>query len=547
MKVIKKADGRDLKEMLTAATSWLEKGVSCIDALNVFPVPDGDTGTNMLLTMLSSVSAASQIPDSKASAAAEAIAQGALIGARGNSGVILSQFWQGLAKGLKGKPTFDAGDLAEALQLSVKLAYKGVSKPVEGTILTVVKDISKAAQEGASHSGADLVSVMELVVDAARESVAETPNLLSVLREAGVVDAGGQGLYTILDGMLHCLKGETEQMKQGLPEMVHARIAVKTGDASKESIPAKHEESFGYCTEFLLKGNGLDLDKIREELENLGRSLVVVGGSSEVRVHMHTENPSTVIHHASSFGTPHQVSIRNMDEQHQAYLAMRGDESSPADTVVVAVSLGDGLGEVFSSLGAMAVIAGGQTMNPSTGDLLHAVDSMPCNNVIILPNNKNVVITARQVGLLTKKNVSVVPSETIPQGVSALLVFNHDYDFKKNTKRMSAAISTVKTIEIIQAVRSSRFNGFDIKNNQVMGFLDGELMVVDDEPEGALRRVMSGMDLNGFELVTLYRGSDIDQPRAEETRSYIEKSYPNLQVELIYGGQPYSGYIVSVE
>ncbi len=547
MKSIQKADGQDLKEMLTAATSWLEKGVSCIDALNVFPVPDGDTGTNMLLTMRSSVSAASQIPDSKASAAAEAIAQGALIGARGNSGVILSQFWQGLAKGLKGKLTFDAGDLAAALQLSVKLAYEGVSKPVEGTILTVVKDISKAALEEAFRDGADLVSVMEVVVDAARESVADTPNLLSVLREAGVVDAGGQGLYTILDGLLRCLKGKTEQMKQDLPEMVSANIAVEAGGESKESLPAKHEESFGYCTEFLLKGNGLDLDKIREELENLGQSLLVVGGSSEVRVHMHTENPSTVIHYASSFGTPHQVSIRNMDEQHQAYLAMHRDESPTADTAVVAVSLGDGLGEVFASLGAMAVIAGGQTMNPSTGDLLHAVDSMPCNNVIILPNNKNVDITARQVESLTKKNVRVVPSETIPQGVSALLAFNHDYDFEENTERMSDAISTVKTIEIIRAVRSSRFNGFNIKNNQVMGFLDGELMVVDDEPEGALKNVMSGMDLNGFELVTLYRGSDIDQPCAEKMRSYIEKSYPNLQAELIYGGQPYASYIASVE
>ncbi|HEY78450.1 MAG TPA: DAK2 domain-containing protein [Dehalococcoidia bacterium] len=543
---MKQADtigGQDLREMLAAATNWLEKSSADIDALNVFPVPDGDTGTNMLLTMRSSIEEAFRAPDNSACTVAEAVALGALMGARGNSGVILSQIWRGLAKGLEDKESCTGGDLAAALESASEMAYKGLSNPVEGTILTVIKDVSEAAQAEVADGEKDFVSVMEAMVSAAARSVANTPNLLSVLKEAGVVDAGGQGLYTILDGALRYLKGEAEQMKYRKPQLVVADIAA----TRMPQMVAADEVPYGYCTEFLLKGEELAPDKIRTRLKNRGESLIVVGDESAVRIHIHTLDPGNVLRYATALGTVHQVSIRNMDEQHEAYLEMQKERMPLVDVATIAVVSGEGLAEVFKSLGTTAIVAGGQTMNPSTKDLLRVVESVTSDNVIILPNNKNIVATANQVESVTPKKIVVVPSETIPQGVSALLAFDYEADFETNAKLMARAISTVRSIEITRAVRSAKLGDLTIKRKQAIGFLDGELVNVGTTPADALSKVLAGLDLDMAEVITIYFGADSELAEAQEVSNKICQKHSHLQVEVVRGGQPHYNYIVSVE
>ena len=543
MKQVDAASGQDLREMFAAATTWLEKSAPDIDALNVFPVPDGDTGTNMLLTMRSLIDEAYRAPDRSASAVTQAMAKGALMGARGNSGVILSQIWRGLAAGLADKETFTGSDLADGLLQGSIMAYKGLSNPVEGTILTVIKDAAAAAQAQAASESNDLISVIETAVNAANESVANTPNLLSVLREAGVVDAGGQGLYTLLEGALHYLKGEVEQIQLRKPQIIVSDIHA----AKLPEMIVADEVPYGYCTEFLIKGQKLDTDKIRAKLEKKGESLIVVGDESAVRLHIHTLNPGSVIRYATSLGTIHQVSIRNMDEQHEDYLAMQKERMPEVEMAIVAVAAGDGLTEVFRSLGAAAIVPGGQTMNPSTKDLLQAVESVASDKAIILPNNKNIVLTAGQVQSLTEKSISVVPTETIPQGVAALLAFDYEADFKTNTKLMTRAKSAVKSIEITRAVRSTQIKGLKIKKKQAIGLLDGDLVTAGDKTTDVLNQVLAKLNLDEAEVITIYQGADTKPAEAEKVSSTIREQHPQLQVEVVNGGQPHYHYIVSVE
>ncbi len=543
MKQMNSADGQDLREMFAAATTWLEKSASDIDALNVFPVPDGDTGTNMLLTMRSVIDEAYRAPDRSTSAVTQAMAKGALMGARGNSGVILSQIWRGLAQGLANKESFTSRDLADALLQASAMAYKGLSQPVEGTILTVIKDAAAAAQAQVAGGNNDLISVMEATVDAAGESVADTPNLLSVLKEAGVVDAGGQGLYTILEGALHYLKGETEQIQFRKPQIIVSDIHA----AKLPEMIVADEVPYGYCTEFMLKGQKLNTDKLRTKLEKKGESLIVVGEESTVRIHIHTLDPGSVIRYATSLGTVHQVSIRNMDEQHQDYLEMQKERMVEVDTAIIAVASGDGLAEVFRSLGAAAVVTGGQTMNPSTKDLLQAVESVPSDKIIILPNNKNIVLTAGQVQSLTKKNIKVVPTETIPQGVAALLAFDYEADFETNDQLLKRTKTTVKSIEITRAVRTTKVGGLDIKKKQAIGLLDGELVAHGNSTTEVLNEVLAKLNLDEAEVITIYHGADTELAEAEQVSSAIREKNPHLQIEVVHGGQPHYNYIVSVE
>ncbi len=543
MKQVTTVNGQGLRDMLAAATGWLEKSAPDIDALNVFPVPDGDCGTNMLLTMKSSVEEAYHAPDHSASGVARAFARGALMGARGNSGVILSQIWRGLAQGLEEKELVTGSDLADALKHSSELAYKGLSNPVEGTIITVIRDVSVAAETQAASGNNDVIPVMEAMVNAARESVANTPSLLPVLKEAGVVDAGGQGLYTILDGALRYLKGEAEEMKFRRPLI----IVSETAAARTPQMLAADEEPFGYCTELLLKGEGLEPEKIRAGLEKKGQSLIVVGDGAAVRVHIHTLDPGTVLHYVTSLGTIHQVNIRNMDEQHEAYLEMQRERMPAVDVATVAVVSGDGLGEVFRSLGATAIVPGGQTMNPSTKDLLQAVEQVSSDKVIILPNNKNIVPTANQVQSVTEKKVAVIPTETVPQGVAALLAFDYEADFETNAELMRKAKSTVRSIEITRAARPAKLGGLDIKRKQAIGFVDGDLVAVDDNPAAALSKVLARLNMDEAEVVTIYYGSDTEPDEAQETSRRIQQEHPQLQVEVVRGGQPHYNYIVSLE
>ena len=543
MKQINSINGQDLREMFAAATTWLEKSASDIDALNVYPVPDGDTGTNMLLTMRSVMEEAYRAPDRSASAIVEAMAKGALVGARGNSGVILSQFWRGLAQGLEGKESFNSRDLAEALLQATKVAYKGLSHPVEGTILTVIKDVAKAAQGQITSSDADMISVVEAMVRAANESVANTPNLLQVLRDTGVVDAGGQGLHTILEGALHYLKGEVDQIQFRRPQIIVSDMhaAKIPGTINSEEVP------YGYCTEFLLKGENLDPDKLKNKLGKQGESLIVVGDESTIRIHIHTLEPGNVIKYATSMGTMHQVSVRNMNEQHRDYLKMQKERMPEVDIAIVAVASGKGIAEVLSSLGTAAVAPGGQTMNPSTKDLLEIIEPVPSDKIIILPNNKNIVTTANQIQLLTKKNIQVIPTETIPQGVAAILAFDFESDLETNIGLMNRAKSAVKSVEITRAVRSTKIGEFDIKKKQAIGLLDGELVAVGNKPDQVLSDILAKLQLDKAEVVTIYHGADAEPAEAEQISSVIFKKNPHLQIEVVDGGQPHYNYIVSVE
>ena len=544
MKQVSSLSGQELRDMLVVATDWLEKSASDIDALNVFPVPDGDTGTNMLLTMRSTLEEAYRAPDRSASAVAQAVAKGALMGARGNSGVILSQIWHGLAHGLAEKESFTGRDLAAALLLASAMAYKGINNPVEGTILTVIREAASAAEAQAATDSNDIISVMETTIDAASKSVANTPNLLDVLKEAGVVDAGGQGLYTILEGALHYLKGEVEEMQFRKPYIIASTtpVAVRT-----PQMIAADVEPYGYCTEFLLKGEGLDPERLRMKLKRKGESLIVVGDESTVRVHIHTLYPGNVIHYATALGTVHQVSIRNMDEQHEDYLKMQQEKMPTAEIAIVAVVSGDGLADVFTSLGVTAIVPGGQTMNPSTKDLLQAVNSVASDKVVILPNNKNVVPSANQAQSLTTKVIEVVATETIPQGVAALLAFNSEADLEANAQAMNRAKSAVRSIAITRAVRAAQLGGLSIKRKQAIGFLDGDLVAVGDSTTDVLGEVLAKLDLDEAEVITIYYRADAERTGVEPVILNIREQHPQLQVELVRGGQPHYHYIVSVE
>ncbi len=540
----KTVNGQDLREMFAAAASWLEKSSADIDALNVFPVPDGDTGTNMLLTMRSTIEEAQVAADSSVSGVAKAMAKGALVGARGNSGVILSQIFSGLSQAMDGKETVSGQELADALAKASTVAYAGLSNPVEGTILTVIREASEAAQKHAATVSDDVVSVVEASTNAAKESVAKTPTLLPVLMEAGVVDAGGQGLYTIFEGVLHYLKGETEQLKLRRPWMVASSVPLA---AKSPQMVGMEEVPYGYCTNFVIKGEDLDPDKLRKRLEKRGQSVIVVGDDSAVRVHIHTLDPGDIMSYVVPLGTLHQISIRNMDEQYQDFIEMQKERMPAVEVAIVAVVVGDGLANVFTSLGTTFIVPGGQTMNPSTKDLLQAVDVVGSEKVIILPNNKNIVLTANQVQSLTEKTIQVIPTTTIPQGVAALLAFDYEADMETNAQNMEKARTAVKSIEVTRAVRSTKLGGLDIKKHQAIGFLDGDLVAVGDKPDAVVQDVLKRVKLDKAEVVTIYYGDDTTDDEAEAVGDALDKQHPNLQVEVVQGGQPYYNYIVSVE
>jgi len=543
MKQVDTIGGQDLKEMFSAATNWLEKSAPDIDALNVFPVPDGDCGTNMLLTMRSSMEEAGRVPSQSISVVAQAMAKGALMGARGNSGVILSQIWRGVAKSFDNKDIANGAELAEALAEASDTAYRGLSNPVEGTILTVLKDAAKAARDKATES-TDVIGVLESATAAASESVANTPSLLPILRETGVVDAGGQGFFTLLEGALLYLSGDVQLMQFRKSRVIASSVPIT---AKPIQLSEEAEVPFGYCTEFLLKGEDLNPDRLRKKLKRKGESLIVVGDDSTVRVHIHTTDPGNVLHYVTSMGTLGTVSIRNMDEQHEDFLAMQKNRMPSVDMAIVAVVPGDGLADVFTSLGTTAIVPGGQSMNPSTKDILQAVEAAPSDKIIILPNNKNVILSAQQVESVTRKHIKVVPTETIPQGAAALLAFDYEADFGTNAKLMAEATAAVTTIEITRATRSTKINGLVIKKKQAIGLIDGHILGVDNKPNDVLNVLMARVNLDKKEVVTIYYGSDTQEDEASQVADTVRENYPNLQVEVVNGGQPYYNYIVSAE
>jgi uncharacterized protein len=544
MRKIETTDGLVLREMFSTATVWLEKSVAEVDALNVFPVPDGDTGTNMLLTMRSAIEEAFRVNDNSVATVSQAMSKGALMGARGNSGVILSQIWRGLAQGMARKDTFGGREFAEAYLQASKAAYKGLSHPVEGTILTVIRESAEAGMTlvKEKENEASLMETLEVIVEAAGHSLSNTPNLLPVLKDAGVVDAGGQGLYTLLEGALRYLRGEGEQMQFRKPLMISSSVTSPT----RLSISTVKEEPFGYCTEFLLKGENIDPDKLREKLKKHGESLIVVGDKANVRVHIHSMDPGSVLHLVTPLGTVHGVSVRNMDEQHEDYLEMQKQRLPASSVAIIAVAPGDGIRDVFNSLGAV-VVPGGQTMNPSTKDLLIAVQSVDSDKIIMLPNNKNIILTAGQVHSLTEKTIKVLSTKTVPQGVAALLAFDYEADFEANTKAMEKARKAVRTIEITRAIRTTKIGDMRIRKNQAIGLLDTDLVAVANSADEVLRKVIADMELDEAEIVTIYYGQEVTKEEADIIGTGIGENHPNLQIEVVDGGQPHYEYIISIE
>ncbi len=537
-------DGKDLRDMFAAGSNWLEKSVDEVNAINVFPVPDGDTGTNMLLTLRSVIEEADRATDTTAGVMSKAMAHGALLGARGNSGGILSQIFRGMAKGLDGKAQFTGADWAAALIQAAKTAREGLSNPVDGTILTVIKDAASSAQRYAEQHPDDLVAIMDETVKEARESVARTPTLLPVLMEAGVVDAGGQGLYMLLDGAARFLKGELEDLQYRKPQMVSANI---TATKNVNVIAMDEEESYGYCTNFLLEGPNLDPEKIRRKLEDRGQSLVVAGDETAVRVHIHSYDPGGILAYATSLGTLHQIQIQNMDDQHVGFKEMQKQKAMPTDIAVIAVAFGAGMIKLYESLGAV-VVKGGQTMNPSVKEILAAVEAVDPNKVILLPNNKNIILTASQIKDLTKKSVEVIPTRTIPQGITALMIFNYESTLEENVQSMSEAVKSVKTVEITTAARSTQIHGLKVQKGQAIGIIDDtELVAAGDDVQDVLMRSLEKGGISSVEMITIYYGADLQEAQAEEVVNKLKEKYPGKQFELVSGGQPHYFYIVSLE
>ncbi len=537
-------DGKDLRDMFAAGSNWLEKSVAEVNAINVFPVPDGDTGTNMLLTLRSVIEEADRASDTTVGVMSKAMAHGALLGARGNSGVILSQIFRGMAKGFDGKAQFTGTDWAAALTQAAKTAREGLSNPVDGTILTVIKDAAGSGQQFADQHPDDLVAIIDETVKEARESVARTPTLLPVLMEAGVVDAGGQGLYILLDGALRYLKGELEDLQYRKPQMVSANI---TATRNVNVITADEEEAYGYCTNFLLEGDNLDPEKIRRKLEDRGQSLVVAGDETAVRVHIHSYDPGGILAYATSLGTLHQIQIQNMDDQHVGFKEMQKQKAMPADIAVVAVAFGPGMIKLYESLGAI-VVKGGQTMNPSVKEILAAVEAVEPNKVILLPNNKNIILTASQIKDLTKKSVEVIPTRTIPQGVTALMIFNYESTLEENIQSMSEAVKSVKTVEVTTAARSTQIHGLKVQQGQAIGIIDDtELVAAGDDVQDVLMRSLDKGGISSVEMITIYYGADLQAETAEEVVNKLKEKYPGKQIELVSGGQPHYFYIVSLE
>jgi len=536
--------GQRLKEMFNAGTAWLEKCVPEINAINVFPIPDGDTGTNMLLTMRSAMEAAHRSHDGDASSVAQTIALGALMGARGNSGVILSQFWKGFVKGLNGNKTLTSESLAKALSEASQAAYEGLVNPVEGTMLTVLRDSAHAADAAAKSNSKNVIKTLTITVEAAKESVANTPNLLSVLYEAGVVDAGGQGLYVLLEGALHYLRGENDTLKHGKPRLIPTSQPLAPGITQ---MPAEVEVPYGYCMNFLLEGQDLNLKKIKKNLKKKGQSLVITGNGSKLRVHIHSFKPGEIIDYATKQGVLHKIKIDNMDDQYAEFIKMQRKNLPAVDTAIVAIASGEGLFKLFKSLGTTIVVPGGQTMNPSVRELVEAVDSAPSDKVILLPNNKNIVVAASQVQSLTSKDVKVVPTRTIPEGIGALLSFNYDMGLENNASAMEEATKRVKSIEITKSVRKSQINGMDIKKGEFIAVLDAKELVANGKKvKDVITDALEKAEVKNAELVSIYHGAETKPAEAQKIAGEIQNEF-SVEVETIQGDQPYYNYIISLE
>lgn len=551
-------DAAMLKKCFLAGAANLEAKKEIINELNVFPVPDGDTGTNMTMTILSAAKEVSNIASPNFENLSKAISGGSLRGARGNSGVILSQLFRGFTKEIKSVTVIDAPVLARAFQKATETAYKAVMKPKEGTILTVAKGLSDKMNELACENG-DLEEILGQVLEHGRYVLSQTPEMLPVLKEAGVVDSGGQGLIEVLSGIYDCLLGKEIDLTAALGTTTTAKVEADTTQA---------DIKYGYCTEFIINiekkfDNGDELN-FKAYLESIGDSIVVVADDEIVKVHVHTNDPGLAIQKALTYGSLSRMKIDNMREEHKEKLIKEAQKAEaekkaaeeaakkPAEPKkkygFISVSAGAGLSEIFEGLGVDVVIEGGQTMNPSTEDMLNAIDKVNAENVFILPNNSNIILAANQAqSIVTDKNVYVVPSKTIPQGITALINFDESADAEANFDNMSSEMKNVKTGQVTYAVRDTSMDGKEIKQNDIMGIGDKTILSVGKDIEETTIDMLSQLIDDDSELISVYYGEDVSSEQVDSLTAKLEETYPDLDLEVHRGGQPIYYYIVSVE
>jgi fatty acid kinase len=533
---IESLSGAELRDLFSAATAWLERSVPQVNAVNVFPVPDGDTGTNMFLTMRSTMEEAGRCTETSAGGILAAMSHGALMGARGNSGVILSQIIGGLAKGIDGDESITPASLASGLEQATDAAYKAV---------TVIREVSEAVS---AADGSDIAALLETAVVEAKASVQRTPSLLPALAEAGVVDAGALGISVLLEGMLQHVRGETLETAGG-SETVEPDWLAATG-----ARHATEDSHYGYCTEVLIGGAQLDRDAIRRRVMTLGDSVIVVGELALVRVHVHTDDPGAVLSLGTHAGNLVQVKVDNIRTQAERFVemheGMQGAPSvaSPVPALsTVAVVAGEGMARVFESVGCTRTISGGPTMNPSTKEIVDAVEACSSEDVAVLPNDKNIILAAEQARALTKKRLHVIGTRSMPQGIAALLAANpEEPNPEANIRAMEEACASVRTIEVTRAVRSTSIGGVRVKEGDVIAIVDDELKLVAESPEEAVLQSLEGLREKGS-LVTLYYGAHTQATIADKLARNIQTRFASYEVEVVFGGQPHYDYIASVE
>ena len=542
--VHQKLDGPGLLSLFESALGLLEVNVPEINRLNVFPVPDGDTGINMYLTLLDVVSNTAPKVSPSVAETSRVMAEEALNGGRGNSGVLLSQFFMGMAEALEGCNEFGAADFTRSLASASVHAYGGIGHPREGTILTVMRESAESAQNASTE---DLALLLDEVCHNALDSVARTPTLLAVLHKAGLVDSGGYGFYVMLEGMRRHL-----QHTDDLDELLTPPQPVSLdGSVSSEFLDEIEEEEFGFCTQFMISGESLDKDSIMEKLIELGESPVVIGTDSLVRVHVHTYDPDEIVQYGRTLGEVSKENIQNMDEQREQYSADRRAELGVEDVAVVAVVQGDGLEDVFRGFSVEHFVSGGDTMNPSVGDILRAIEDAPLENVVFLPNNPNIILAAEQAAERSSKNVRVVPTRTVVQGIATVL----NYDLTQGALADHAAemvnqLETARTGEICFASRDAELDGVKVEENQLIAMLDRKLAYADDTVAGALFGLLSIADAERpIDLVTLYWGDQMDETQAHDLAAAAAARFPDVEegFEVHYGGQPHYHLFISIE
>ncbi|HDB4906421.1 TPA: fatty acid kinase catalytic subunit FakA [Staphylococcus aureus] len=548
--MISKINGKLFADMIIQGAQNLSNNADLVDSLNVYPVPDGDTGTNMNLTMTSGREEVENNLSKNIGELGKTFSKGLLMGARGNSGVILSQLFRGFCKNIESESEINSKLLAESFQAGVETAYKAVMKPVEGTILTVAKDAAQAAIEKANNTE-DCIELMEYIIVKANESLENTPNLLAVLKEVGVVDSGGKGLLCVYEGFLKALKGEKVEAKVAKidkDEFVHDEHDFH-GVINTEDI------IYGYCTEMMVRfgknKKAFDEQEFRQDMSQFGDSLLVINDEEIVKVHVHTEYPGKVFNYGQQYGELIKLKVENMREQHREVIRKEQHTAKPkmetVETAIITISMGEGISEIFKSMGATHIISGGQTMNPSTEDIVKVIEQSKCKRAIILPNNKNILMASEQAASIVDAEAVVIPTKSIPQGINALFQYDVDATLEENKAQMADSVNNVKSGSLTYAVRDTKIDGVEIKKDAFMGLIEDKIVSSQSDQLTTVTELLNEMLAEDSEILTVIIGQDAEQAVTDNMINWIEEQYPDVEVEVHEGGQPIYQYFFSVE